>query len=71
MALWCDVTYGKRLVRKVPQPPQNETFVGEEHQTKIACEQHADLAYAFCPHVLAFSSATGRVSEATLQPFSQ
>lgn len=44
---------GKDLWEKYPSPP-HETFVAEEHQIKIACEQSADLAYIFCLHVLGF-----------------
>lgn len=69
MALCCDVTCEKNCEKNTPAP-QKEISVGEEHQTNIACEQHADLAYTFCLHFLGFSSAMGRVSEATLQPFS-
>lgn len=35
-------------------PAPHETFVAEEHQIKIACEQSVDLAYIFCLHVLGF-----------------
>lgn len=71
VSLLCDFTLWEKTCGKSTQMPPNETFAGKEQEIKPSCEQSAALdCIIYCLHVLGFSSAAGRLSEVTLQPFS-